>query len=88
MGALIRIQHAIDSAKGLTVLSVILGLAKHSLAENSFDKLSAEEEKNEAALLIVIHHEISAAWLLKKIAVQLGVETPAVNKSSLIFQIL
>jgi len=87
MGALIRIQHAIDSAKGLTVVIGDIGLGKTFISRKLLDKLQSEEGRYEAALLIVIHHEISAAWLLKKIAVQLGVETPAEDKSTLISQI-
>ncbi len=87
MGALIRIQHALDSAKGLTVVIGDMGLGKTFISRKLLDKLHAEEGRYEAALLIVIHHEISAAWLLKKIAVQLGVENPAEDKSTLISQI-
>jgi type II secretory pathway predicted ATPase ExeA len=87
MGALIRIQHAIDSAKGLTVVIGDIGLGKTFLSRKILDKLQSEENKYEVALLIVIHHEITAAWLLKKIAVQLGVEYPAEDKSTLISQL-
>ena len=87
MGALIRIQHAIDSAKGLTVVIGDIGLGKTFLSRKILDKLQSEEGKYEVALLIIIHHEITAAWLLKKIGVQLGVENPAEDKSTLISQI-
>ena len=87
MGALIRIQHAIDTAKGLTILIGDMGLGKTFISRKLLDKLQSEDGRYEAALLIVIHHEITAAWLLKKIAVQLGVENPAEDKSTLISQI-
>lgn len=87
MGALIRIQHAIDAAKGLTVLIGDIGLGKTFLSRKILDKLQSEEGKYEVALLIVIHHEITAAWLLKKIALQLGVESAAEDKSMLVSQI-
>ncbi len=87
MGALIRIQHAIDTAKGLTIVIGDMGLGKTFISRKLLDKLQSEDGRYEAALLIVIHHEISAAWLLKKIAVQLGVEAPAEDKSTLISQI-
>lgn len=87
MGALIRIQHAIDSAKGLTVVVGDIGLGKTFLSRKILDKLQTEEGKYEVALLIIIHHEITAAWLLKKIGVQLGVESPGEDKSTLISQI-
>ena len=87
MGALIRIQHSIDSAKGLTVLIGDIGCGKTFISRKLLDKLQVEEDKYEAALLIVIHHEITAAWLLKKMGLQLGVEHPAEDKSTLISQI-
>jgi type II secretory pathway predicted ATPase ExeA len=87
MGALIRIQHAIDSAKGLTVVVGDMGLGKTFLSRKILDKMQSEEGKYEVALLIIIHHEITAGWLLKKIGVQLGIESPAEDKSMLISQI-
>jgi len=87
MGALIRIQHAIDSAKGLTVVIGDIGLGKTFLSRKILDKMQSEEGKYEVALLIIIHHEITAGWLLKKIGVQLGIESPAEDKSMLISQI-
>lgn len=87
LGALIRIQHAIDTAKGLTVMIGDIGLGKTFISRKLLDKLQSEEDKYEAALLIVIHHEITAGWLLKKIGLQLGIETPAEDKSTLIGQI-
>ena len=87
MGALIRIQHAIDSAKGLTVVIGDIGLGKTFLSRKILDKLQAEDGKYEVALLIIIHHEITAGWLLKKISMQLGVDNPGEDKSTLISQI-
>lgn len=87
MGALIRIQHSVDTSKGLTVVIGDIGLGKTFISRKLLDILQAAEDKYEAALLIVIHHEISAGWLLKKIAVQLGVEQPAENKTTLISQL-
>jgi len=87
MGALIRIQHAIDSGKGLTVVIGDMGLGKTFLSRKMLDKMQSEEGKYEVALLIIIHHEITAGWLLKRIGVQLGIENPAEDKSVLISQI-
>jgi general secretion pathway protein A len=87
MGALIRVQHAIDYAKGLTVVIGDIGLGKTFLSRKILDNLQVEENKYEVALLIIIHHEITAGWLLKRICIQLGVEAPAENKSGLISQI-
>jgi type II secretory pathway predicted ATPase ExeA len=87
MGALIRIQHSIDSAKGLTVVIGDIGLGKTFLSRKILDRLHVEDSKYEAALLIIIHHEISSGWMLKKIALQLGVDSPADDKSTLVSQI-
>lgn len=87
LGALIRLQHSIDTSKGLTVVIGDMGLGKTFLSRKMLDKLQTEEEKYEAALLVIIHHEITAGWLLKKIALQIGVLQPAEDKSTLIAQI-
>src|SRR5205085_3000082 len=41
----------------------------------------------EAALLVIIHSGITANWLLKRIALQLGVESPAEEKLALLSQL-
>ena len=87
MGALIHIQHAIDTAKGLIVLIGGLGFGKTFLCRKIHENLCAEENKYKTALLIVIHHKISSQWLLKKIALQLGVEYPSDDKPTLISQL-
>jgi len=87
MGALIRVQHAIDSSKGLCVVIGDMGLGKTFISRKILEKLQADEGKYEVSLLIVIHHEITAAWLIKRIALSLGIEFPAEDKSTLISQI-
>ena len=87
LGALIRIQHAIDNSKGLSVVIGEIGLGKTFISRKLLDTLQNQEEKYEVALLIVVHHEITAGWLLKKIAAQFGVEHPADEKGTLISQI-
>ncbi|MFH1074189.1 MAG: AAA family ATPase [Candidatus Firestonebacteria bacterium] len=87
MGALIRVQHAIDSSKGLCVVIGDMGLGKTFISRKILEKLQADEGKYEVSLLIIIHHEITAAWLIKRIALSLGIEFPAEDKSNLISQI-
>jgi type II secretory pathway predicted ATPase ExeA len=87
LGALIRIQHAIDTSKGLTVMIGDIGLGKTFLSRKILSKLQAEENKYVPALLVIIHHEITALWLLKKIAMQFDIEQPSEDKTSLIGQI-
>ena len=76
MGALIRVQHAIDSSKGLCVVIGDMGLGKTFISRKILEKLQSDEGKYEVSLLIIIHHEITAAWLIKRIALSLGIEFP------------
>jgi type II secretory pathway predicted ATPase ExeA len=48
---------------------------------------SLPEEEYEAALLVIIHSGITASWLLRRIALQLGVEHPADEKLALLSQL-
>jgi type II secretory pathway predicted ATPase ExeA len=48
---------------------------------------SLPEAEYEAALLVIIHSGITAQWLLKRIALQLGVESPADEKLALLSQL-
>jgi type II secretory pathway predicted ATPase ExeA len=48
---------------------------------------SLPESEYEAALLVIIHSGITANWLLKRIALQLGVENPAQEKLALLSQL-
>jgi type II secretory pathway predicted ATPase ExeA len=48
---------------------------------------SLPESEYEAALLVIIHSGITANWLLRRIALQLGVENPAQEKLALLSQL-
>jgi type II secretory pathway predicted ATPase ExeA len=48
---------------------------------------SLPEAEYEAALLVIIHSGITANWLLRRIALQLGVENPAQEKLALLSQL-
>lgn len=85
--ALLKIKDAVDSSKGLSVIIGDAGLGKTFLSRKLLDKFQDEEAKYDASLFIVIHHEITVGWLLKTIAIQLGVEAPVEDKSGLISQI-
>lgn len=69
--ALIKLRYAIDTKKGLAVVIGDIGTGKTTLARRLLDEL--DENLYEAVLLVVIHSEVSADWLLTKLAVQLGV---------------
>jgi general secretion pathway protein A len=83
--ALIRLQYAVDTMKGLAVLIGDLGTGKTTLARRMLDELP--EEEYESALLVIIHSGITADWLLARIARQLGVEDPPGEKLKLLNQL-
>lgn len=83
--ALIRLTHAVSNMKGLAVLVGEIGAGKTTLARRMLDSLP--EDEYEAALLVIIHSGITASWLLRRIALQLGVESPAEEKLALLSQL-
>lgn len=83
--ALMRLTHAVANMKGLAVLVGDIGAGKTTLARRMLDSLP--EEEYEAALLVIIHSGITAGWLLRRIALQLGVESPAEEKLALLSQL-
>jgi type II secretory pathway predicted ATPase ExeA len=83
--ALLRLTHAVSGMKGLAVLVGDIGAGKTTLARRMLDSLP--EEEYEAALLVIVHSGITAGWLLRRIALQLGVESPADEKLALLSQL-
>ncbi len=83
--AIIRVKYAIDTMKGLAAIVGDIGTGKTTLARKMLDAL--EEDQYEAALLVVLHSSVTADWLMKKIAVQLGVREPGDDKVNLLGQI-
>ncbi len=83
--ALMRLMHAVQSMKGLAILVGDIGTGKTTLARRMLDSLP--EEEYEAALLVIIHSGITASWLLRRIALQLGIDSPAEEKLSLLSQL-
>src|SRR6187549_826478 len=83
--ALTRLLHSVSYMKGLSVLIGDIGAGKTTLARRMLDSLP--EDEYEAALLVIIHSGITANWLLKRIALQLGVENPAQEKLALLGQL-
>ncbi len=83
--ALTRLLHAVHYMKGLSILVGDIGAGKTTLARRMLDSLP--ESEYEAALLVIIHSGITANWLLRRIALQLGVESPAQEKLALLTQL-
>lgn len=83
--ALTRLVHTVANMKGLSILVGDIGAGKTTLARRLLDSLP--ETEYEAALLVIIHSGITASWLLRRIALQLGVESPAQEKLALLSQL-
>ena len=83
--ALVKLRYAAEERKGLAVLVGGVGTGKTTLARRMLDEL--EESKFESALLVVIHTSITSEWLLRRIAVQLGVQNPLDDKTELLSQL-
>lgn len=83
--ALMRLTRAAREMKGLAVLVGDIGAGKTTLARKMLDGLP--ESEFEAALLVIIHSGITAQWLLRRIAQQLGVQKPAEEKLQILSQL-
>ncbi len=83
--ALLRLQAVAEGMKGLGILVGDIGAGKTTLARRMLDELP--EDEYEAALLVIIHSGITAEWLLKRIASQLGVKNPADDKLTILSQL-
>ena len=83
--AMMRLFHAIETFKGLTVMVGDIGTGKTLLGRKVLDRL--DPKRFEAALLVIVHSAITPSWLLRKIAFQLGVEEPSEDKGLILTQI-
>ena len=76
--ALVKLKYAIESKKGLAVVIGDIGTGKTTLARRLLEEL--DESRYEATLLVVIHSSVSSEWLLRKFAMQLGIEAISEDK--------
>src|SRR5512134_11964 len=83
--ALMRLMYAVDSNKGLAVLVGGVGTGKTTLARRMLDCLV--EDKYESSLLVMVHSGVTPEWILTRIALQLGIDTPALDRLSLLRQL-
>lgn len=83
--ALVRLNYAVENMKGLAVLVGDIGAGKTTLATRFLEELETGEY--EAALLIVLHAAVTSEWMLRKIALQMEVPTPAESKTDLMTQL-
>jgi len=83
--ALLRLMHAVDSNKGLALLIGGVGTGKTTLARRMLDNLP--EDRYESSLLVMVHSGITTEWILTRIAMQLGVESPEHDRLPLLKQL-
>ena len=83
--AMTRLMYAVDSNKGLAVLCGGIGTGKTTLARRLLDALS--EDRYESSLLVMVHSGVTPEWILTRIAMQLGVDTPAADRLTLLRQL-
>ncbi len=83
--AMSRLMFAVENMRGLAICVGEIGAGKTTLARRMLDHLP--EKQYEAALLVIIHAGITASWLLRRIALQLGVSSPAEDKLVLLSQL-
>ncbi len=84
--ALLRLKYAVDTMKGLAVVVGDVGTGKTTLARRMLNEL--DEEKYEAALLIVLHTSVTTDWLMRKIAMQIGIKDVGKTKLEILAQLL
>lgn len=83
--ALVRLKYSASTRKGLSLLVGDIGTGKTTLARRVLDELN--ENEYEAALLVIIHSSVTTEWLLRKIAMQLGVQDLKEDKVELLSQL-
>ena len=83
--ALVRLRYTVDTMKGLAVVVGGVGTGKSTLARRLLDELDPREY--EAALLIVLHTSVTTDWIMKKIAMQLGIKNIGESKLDVMGQV-
>jgi type II secretory pathway predicted ATPase ExeA len=82
---LARLMYVVNTMKGLAVVIGDVGTGKTTLARRMLDQL--DDERYESALLVIIHAGITAEWLLRRIASQIGIDAVADDKIAILTQI-
>ncbi len=80
--ALVRLHHSAEVMSGFVLVVGHIGAGKTTLARKFLASL--DESLYEAALLVMIHTEVTADWLLHRIASQLGVKDAGTKKADIL----
>ncbi|MCB9476485.1 MAG: AAA family ATPase [Deltaproteobacteria bacterium] len=80
-----RLRFAVESRRGLAVCAGPMGHGKTTLARRMYDEMPSKRFAK--GLLVVIHSDVTAEWLLRKIAGLLGVRDVADQKLDVLGQI-
>jgi len=83
--ALTKLAFALEQRRGLSLVTGDIGAGKTTLARRLFDNLN--ERRYHKSLLVVIHSEVTAGWLLHRLAHLIGVVQPSLNKLEVLSQI-
>lgn len=83
--ALTKLQFILSQRRGLAVVTGEIGAGKTTLARCLFDSL--DDSRFHKALLVVIHAEVTADWLLHRFAQLVGIRKPQGRKLEVIGQI-
>lgn len=81
--AILKLTHAAETMVGLGVLLGDVGAGKTTLARRILHLLTNRKDF-ETALLVMIHSEVSPFWILRKIALQFGVEVSENDRTEII----
>jgi len=81
--AMKKIFHCVENRLGLSLLVADIGMGKTTMARRMLNILSSDDIY-EVSLLVIIHPDISAGWLLKKISLQLGVDEKSDDREKIV----
>ncbi len=85
--AITKLVHAAETRRGLAVLIGDIGTGKTTISRKLLDYFSSRDDYH-ASLLVILHSEITASWLLKRIAVQLGAKVETDTKIQIIQHVI
>lgn len=83
--AMEKLERAVEAMKGLAVVVGDVGTGKTTLARRLLDSLP--EDEYEASLMVILHTDVDGNWLLKRIAIQLGVPNPSEKRVEVLGQL-